>query len=439
MGKTRKTDYEFCMTQFKPAVATVVALVVLVIGWAMWNCKVERFKHRRDIGIALAAVTKPPAKAISVKDKMLHPYWGNCNQCHITVDPPTKPISKVFAGAPILIKAPMPHEYWGNCNLCHKVIDGFHPPQKALAKGKDTGAGNNAKAAAFQQITSKTMGLKLQTVTAAMMRKFGLANEDGVLVLEVTPGSIAETSGLIVGDEIVRVGNARLDTVADFDFAVGLAEPGSILKLNLYRGKKGRNLFVKIPTVAEAAVSPVAVTAPMTQNRIETLAEQFNVPKMPQAVQQAINQQGHTRTAAAAPFGKVAVASLGATGNSQIASQFSASPYFIIFDPLNNNWKNVVNPNYNDTTGRGVQTGQYMVDLGVKNVIAGNFSVDSYRTLKSLHLNVYSGLTGSVNDVLSMFRNGRLQPSVVNIQAGVTGQPIQSTPTAPVQNKGVIF
>jgi predicted Fe-Mo cluster-binding NifX family protein len=431
MKKVKKTEYEFCMSQFKPAVATIVLLVILVVGWVMWNCRVEGLQHRRGIGFALAAVTKPPAKAISVKDKAPHPYWGNCNKCHITVDPPANPVSKVFAGAPISIKDPMPHEYWGNCNLCHKVTDGFQPPKKVAGK---------AKAAAFNRITSKTLGLKLQTVTADVMRKFGLANEDGVLVLEVAAGSIAERYGLLVGDEIIRLGNITLDTVADFDSTVNNAEPGSILKFNLYRGKKGRNLFVKIPVEPATAVNPIAATSPMTQKRVETLVKQLNLPKTQQAVQQALNQQGHTRTAGIVNYGKVAVASLGPDIYSQVATQFCASPYFIVFDPVNNSSKKVANPNFNDATGRGIQTGQYMVDLGVKNVIAGNYSANAYNTLRSLHLNVYSGITGSVNDVLSMYRNGQLQPNTVNAHAGVAGQSLQGTPTAsPPQNRGVVF
>jgi predicted Fe-Mo cluster-binding NifX family protein len=453
----KTVEYEFCMSQFKPAIAIMAILTAVVIAWAAWSCKADR-KVPSGMCFTLAAATTAPAKAINVKDKMLHPYWGNCNKCHITVNPPAKPISKVFAGAPVSINAPMPHEYWGNCNLCHQVIDGFKPPKTK----------SNTKVAAFSQVNSRTLGLTLQSVTAALMRKFGLANEDGVLVLEVAPGSVAESAGLRVGDEIIRVDKTRLDTVTDFEVALASAPPGEALKFNLYRGKKGMNLFVNIPaepamnvkavagtpmtqnqreTLAEQFNQPATPIAlpqalnSMTQNQRETLAEQFNQPVTPIALPQALNYQGFTGTAVVPNDGKVAVASLGPHIYSQVASQFSTSPYFIIFDPMNNIYKSLVNPHFNDTTGQGIQTGQYMVDLGVKNVIAGNYSADSYSTLRSLRVNVYSGITGSVNNVLLMYRNGQVQPTTItNAYSGIACQPLQYAPTAtPPQDRGAFF
>jgi predicted Fe-Mo cluster-binding NifX family protein len=82
-----------------------------------------------------------------------------------------------------------------------------------------------------------------------------------------------------------------------------------------------------------------------------------------------------------------------------------------------------------------------MVDLGVKNVIAGNYSADSYSTLRSLRVNVYSGITGSVNNVLLMYRNGQVQPTTItNAYSGIACQPLQYAPTAtPPQDRGAFF
>lgn len=399
----KEGEYTFCMTQFRPAIAGLAVLVVVVLGWTGWHCAQERV---RAVHLSFAAGAKPAAAAIQptappirVKDKMLHPYWGNCSKCHVTVDA-GKPVSKVMAGAPISIKAKMPHKYWGNCLLCHKVIDGLQPNKKTAP----------AKAAAMNRLTAESLGLKVQTVTLAMMRKFGLANEEGVMVLDVAPGSVGARAGLRKGDEIIRTGKARVETAGDFQAAINAVKPGKSVKINVYRGKKSRNLLMTIPRTTDGALTPAAATAPMTQNRIETLAEQLGVPKTQQDVTRALQQQKQGRPAANRYHGKVAVAATGPGLGYQVSPQFGASPYFIIFDPQQNVYSAAANPNANDATGQGVQTGQYMVDLGAVNVVAGDFSRNALNTLHTLRVNAYAGVTGTVRDVLSSYLSGRLAP-----------------------------
>jgi predicted Fe-Mo cluster-binding NifX family protein len=400
----KKVEYEFCMKQFKPAIAALAALVVLVLGWTGWHCT---RKTDSNTELLFAATTAPIAPPIGVKDKMLHPYWGNCNKCHVTVDA-GKPISKVMAGAPISIKDKMPHKYWGNCLLCHQVVDGLRP-QKRL----------RAKAAAANRFTAQTLGLKIQMVTAATMQKLGLANEDGALVTGVAPNSIASQAGLRQGDEIIRVGKVRIETRTDFQAALNSLKPGSKVKINIYRGNKQRNLFVRLPK----NLAPAAATAPMTQNQVETLAEQLGVPKTQQDVARALQRQRQARAAANLNFGKVAVGAMGPGPGYQVSHQFGASPYFVVFNPSQNSYNVAANPNANDATGRGVQTGQYVVDLGVSNVIAGSFNQNALNTLRSLRINVYSGVTGSVQSALSGYLAGQLIPmnAFSNAQAGFPG------------------
>ena len=385
------------MKQFKPAVVSLAFLVVVVLAWTGWHCTREK---ARALHFSLAAATAPPAKAINVKDKMLHPYWGNCNKCHVTIGA-GKPISKVMAGAPISIKQKMSHKYWGNCLLCHQVIDGFQQNNSPA----------RAKAAALRRLTAQSIGLKVQTVTTAMMRQFGLANEDGALVLDVAPNSLAAQAGLRKGDEIMRVGKDRVEGVPAFEAALNRQKPGSQVKINIFRGKKNRNLMVSLPDQLFNDLTPAAAAAPMTQNQVETLAEQLGVPKTQQDVARALQQQKQAQAAAAINNGTVAVGAVGPGINYSVSSRFGTSPYFVIFDPQSNSYKVVTNPNANDAMGNGVQTGQYMVDLGVSNVVAGGIEPDALHALNTLRVNAYSGVTGTVGDVLSAYMNGGLTPT----------------------------
>ena len=146
----------------------------------------------------------------------------------------------------------------------------------------------------------------------------------------------------------------------------------------------------------------------MTQNRVETLAEQLGVPKTQQDVTRALQKPGQ---AVAYPnYGKVALAATGQGIYYSVSRRFGESPYFVIFDPARKTYSIVANPNANDATGRGVQTGQHMVDLGVSSVVAGSFSQDAFQTLHTLRVNVYSVVTGPVQDALGIYTSGQLTP-----------------------------
>ncbi|MBF0119407.1 MAG: PDZ domain-containing protein [Desulfobacterales bacterium] len=455
--KHNYTEQEFCMTQFKMAIIVLAVLLTMILGWEAWHCNTRH----RDIQYALAATNQPMGPPIKIKDKMLHPYWGNCSKCHVTTNV-GKTISKVMAGPPISVDQKMLHDYWGNCLLCHQITDGVQPkdqqPQKLVALNKS--------------ITSESLGLKVLTVNASLMQQFALPNEDGVLVVEVFPNSIAAQTGFMKGDEIIRVDKARIETTNNLDTALSKIKPNSNVKINIYRGKKSKNLYLnlnkilpdtttgnlnkvavqqpmtqnQIETLAEQLgvpktqqdvaralaqqnknnLNPVAMQQPMTQNQIETLAEQLGVPKTQQDVARALAQQNKNNlnpVALTSFYGKIAIASTGSNPYYQISNQFATTPYFIIFDPSNNTYSVAANPNINDLIGQDIQTSQYMVDLGVSGVIAGNFTPGALSTLHTLRINVYPGVTGSVQNAALAYANGQIAPfTYLNNNMNTTGQ-----------------
>ncbi len=421
----REAEYSFCMKQFRPAIAGLAVLVVVVLGWSTWYC--TRGKGR-PLDFSLAAATAPGAKRINVRDKMPHPYWGNCNKCHVTVGA-GKPVSKVMASVPISIKDKIPHQDWGNCLLCHQVTDGFQPKVRPL----------QARTAALKRVTAQSLGLKVQTVTGATMREFGLANEDGTLVLEVAPHSIAAKAGMRKGDEIARVGRVRTESAKTFEAALNRLKPGSKVKINISRGKKSRNLIARIPENFSGDVNPAAATTPMTQNQVETLPGQFGAPKTQQGVAQTLGMQKHGQLPANLNYGKVAVGAVGPGLDYQVSPHFGASPYFVVYDPGQNTYRVVANPNANDATGRGIQTGQYVVDLRASNVVAGTFGQNALHTLRILRVNVFSGVTGSVRDVLSFYMAGKLAPTNTELNLRVARPGGNASPGVGSQNLQPIY
>lgn len=460
----KTAESEFCMRHFKVAILTLMILIVMIIGWSAWHCGSG---PRREFEVALAAAATPTAPPVDVNAKMLHPYWGNCEKCHVTTGA-GKPVSQVMAGPPISVATKMTHDYWGNCKLCHKITDGVQPGNNP--------AGGAAVAAAFDKLNSQSLGLKAMTVTASMKQQYNLISEDGVLVVEVQPNSIASQAGLQSGDEILRVNKTRVESVNSLDAAIADLKPGNDVPLAIYRGRN-RNLFLKIPksfpaaslspnggapNLSTPAVSPAAAAMPLTQNQVETLAEQLGVPKTMQAVTQALQKnkpssgtqapaapamtqnqvetmaeqlgvpktqqsvtqalqsqnRNNTRLAATPQYcGKMAVASTGPGLSDAIAPRFESAPYFIIFDSGRGSYSSVRNPNTRMVAGQDALTGQYMVDLGATDVIAGTFGPNALNTLSALQVNVYPGVTGTVRGGLSALAAGELNP--VNAGSGM--------------------
>ena len=113
--------------------------------------------------------------------------------------------------------------------------------------------------------------------------------------LEVAPNSIGASAGMLKGDEIIRVGKTRIETIGNLDAAIAGYKPGETVQFKIYRGNKSRNIYALLPD----KLLPAAATAPMTQNQVETLAEQLGVPKTQQAVSQALQQQQQGKVVAA--------------------------------------------------------------------------------------------------------------------------------------------
>ncbi len=441
----KQVETDFCMKQFKPAIAVLAFLVIIVLAWTVFHMA-GRHKSQARVDFTLAAAAAPTASPIKVKDKMLHPYWGNCSKCHVTTNAGT-PVSRVMTGPPISINQKTTHKYWGNCLLCHQVTDGLKQQKNAV------------KTAAFNRLTTHSLGLEVQSVSGVMMRRMGLSNEDGALILNVAHSSPAAKAGLKRGDEILFVGKTRIENAADFQTAMNMAEPGQKLKFKITRGKKSRNLFVKVPDHHKGGTQAVA---PMYQNRLNPqvfyqggrwnqpytgqapLGQGQAVPPLhrnwmnyqagsrwnqPYAVQAP---QGQVRQAGATINAPVAVAALGSRLNCLISPRFEASPYFVVFDPNKQSYRIVANPNVNDATGRGVQTGQFMVDLGAGNVIAGSYSKNALRTLKTLKVNAYSRVTGTVQGALNALYAGEFTP----VNAGdAARQGARAAGTPPIKGK----
>ncbi|MBI2540124.1 MAG: DegQ family serine endoprotease [Deltaproteobacteria bacterium] len=80
------------------------------------------------------------------------------------------------------------------------------------------------------------IGLRVQKVTPELSRRLGLATTKGVIVIDVKPGSPADSAGIEPGDVIREVNQRPVNTVKDFENSVRQNRRGDRLLLLVQRG-----------------------------------------------------------------------------------------------------------------------------------------------------------------------------------------------------------
>lgn len=146
---------------------------------------------------------------------------------------------------------------------------------------------NKAKAVLDQLIEGRKvlygwLGIQIQDITQDVAEFYGLDNRDGVLVFQVLPDSPAEQAGMQDGDIMTTFDGKPIRNSRELISAVGQAEVGGTVKVEILRDHRRMTLNVEIgerPSETELAegVSEswrglrVTVLAP-------PLAEQFGLP-----------------------------------------------------------------------------------------------------------------------------------------------------------------
>lgn len=109
------------------------------------------------------------------------------------------------------------------------------------------------------------LGVRIQDVTEALAKSYGLSDVTGAVVSVVEPGSQAEKAGVKKDDVIVKFNGQPVGGAAELKNMVGRLRPESTVKLTVFRNKKTMDLAVKIgersPQVASAADSDHPETA----------------------------------------------------------------------------------------------------------------------------------------------------------------------------------
>jgi len=106
---------------------------------------------------------------------------------------------------------------------------------------------------------------------------------------------------------------------------------------------------------------------------------------------------------------KIAISSEGTDLKAQVGHRFGISPYLIIADLGTGNFEAVPNPGSLGQHGTGVQTIVLAISKDVKALLTGYCSPTARRHLEANGIEIFTGLSGTVGEVLESYKTGEIQ------------------------------
>jgi predicted Fe-Mo cluster-binding NifX family protein len=107
---------------------------------------------------------------------------------------------------------------------------------------------------------------------------------------------------------------------------------------------------------------------------------------------------------------KIAVTSQGASKESPVDPRFGRAKYFVIYDTgtaafsANDNVQNL-----SAAQGAGIQSAGAVDGLGCRAVITGHCGPKAFTALSRAGIDVYAGASGSVEEAIRSYTNGKLR------------------------------
>ncbi len=107
---------------------------------------------------------------------------------------------------------------------------------------------------------------------------------------------------------------------------------------------------------------------------------------------------------------KIAITSKGSDLKAEVDPRFGRCTYFILIETDTDKFEAIENTGAQGMGGVGIQSGQLMVDKGVKVVLTGSCGPNAFQTLQAAGIQVITGANGTVQATIDKFKSGELKP-----------------------------
>jgi predicted Fe-Mo cluster-binding NifX family protein len=105
---------------------------------------------------------------------------------------------------------------------------------------------------------------------------------------------------------------------------------------------------------------------------------------------------------------KICVSATADNLEAQLDPRFGRCLYLIIVDSETMQFEVIPNMAAGATSGAGIQAAQTIADKGVKVVITGNVGPNAFRALSAAGIEIVTGASGTVKEVVEKFKKGEL-------------------------------
>jgi serine protease Do len=85
-----------------------------------------------------------------------------------------------------------------------------------------------------------------QSITPALAKGLGLAEDTGVIITDVTPGGAADSAGLREGDVVLAIDDQPVDSVPTYYNALYIHDIDQVLKMSVLRGNQPKTISIAV-------------------------------------------------------------------------------------------------------------------------------------------------------------------------------------------------
>ncbi|MCE5201338.1 MAG: Do family serine endopeptidase [Synergistaceae bacterium] len=90
--------------------------------------------------------------------------------------------------------------------------------------------------------TSTKIGITVAEINSSLKERYGLEDDNGLVVVNIQPGTLGQKLGLRPGDVILEVNRKKMETVADWNKVIGAGNKA----LGLLISRSGQTLFISV-------------------------------------------------------------------------------------------------------------------------------------------------------------------------------------------------
>ncbi|MGB9735494.1 MAG: NifB/NifX family molybdenum-iron cluster-binding protein [bacterium] len=105
----------------------------------------------------------------------------------------------------------------------------------------------------------------------------------------------------------------------------------------------------------------------------------------------------------------VCITASGPDLDADVDPRFGRAPYFILVNPDTLEFVALENANADAEGGAGTQAGQFIISNNVKALLTGSVGPNAYETLNAAGVKIYTGITGTVKQVIKDYKAGKLK------------------------------